>query len=417
MKRFFITLILFFIVNPPLSADSAYVVFTPRGNVESIKNDLIRMKNEKVNITLFESHIEVKVDYTFENTGSRQKVLMGFPNSKDINQAGSDFVYGINDFRAFEGNKKLKVFRTDKEGEKGKHPAALYECFEVKFNEGEIKQITNIYSQQHNRDNSDNICNGYTLTTGASWKDNIEKINIQIKSMLPSGRMKKISGYFIEDCEKCEIVKIDYDFRIIPEKYSIDKNIIKMEFNDIEPDFDIKIVIPPEVLKSVYASSELESGTGKYSVKNLVDDDPATAWVEGKKGYGINEFLRLSTNPFFANNAGAYKISKIGIINGYAKDSSTFKKNSRVKKIRIDYQNYMCCGNCCKDTPAETRSRASLAEKGSAVFILEDTMKMQYLKFEEPVYSSELTITIVDVYKGTKWDDTCISGIVLFTDD
>lgn len=410
MKKIIITVGILFISNLSLLADSGYVVFTPGGNVEPVQHDSIRMKNEQVNITLYDDQLKVRVDYWFENTGNRQKVVMGFPNSKDFDPVGK-YIYGINDFKAFDGKKELKVFRKDKEGEKGKHPSALYECFKVQFNKGETKQITNTYSQKYNSDNDDNIFTGYILRTGASWKGDIGNIKIIIKSELLPERMKKKTGYFIEECDKCEIIKVDYDFSISPKKYSINNNIIKMEFNNIEPDFDIKIFIPSKTIKSVSASSELKSKNNKYSVKNLVDGNPETPWVEGKKGYGINESIVLSTNPFYANSAGAYKISRIGIINGYAKNASIFKKNSRVKKIRIDYKNYACCGNCCKD------KSASMKENGSEVFTLKDTMEIQYLKFDEPVFTSNIKITILNVYKGSKWDDTCLSEIMLFTDD
>ncbi len=48
------------------------------------------------------------------------------------------------------------------------------------------------------------------------------------------------------------------------------------------------------------------------------------------------------------------------------------------------------------------------------VFDLEDTMEMQFLRFAQPLPVSDLTVEILDVYKGAKYDDTCLSDLQLF---
>ena len=50
-------------------------------------------------------------------------------------------------------------------------------------------------------------------------------------------------------------------------------------------------------------------------------------------------------------------------------------------------------------------------------YILKDTMDMQYLVFPEPIYMSSMKISILEVYKGSKWDDTCISELRIFTSE
>ena len=65
-----------------------------------------------------------------------------------------------------------------------------------------------------------------------------------------------------------------------------------------------------------------------------------------------------------------------------------------------------------------TYSQEYFSESGrpkSVEFILEDTMDMQYLAFPEPIYMSSMKISILEVYKGSKWDDTCISELMIFT--
>ena len=163
--------------------------------------------------------------------------------------------------------------------------------------------------------------------------------------------------------------------------------------------------LPSQTLFGLFASSELdEDKNDKYAAKNMVDGNPSTAWVEGKKGGGINEYIKFYCPPEESDMVdlySAYKIKGLGIINGYAKSENVFYKNNRVKKIRIEYKNDIFR----EENPYDMK------KQGSFEFILEDKMEMQYLEFTGPIYMSEMKITILEVYKGSKWNDTCISEL------
>lgn len=117
----------------------------------------------------------------------------------------------------------------------------------------------------------------------------------------------------------------------------------------------------------------------KYSDIKLIDD--AIPWVEGVKGYGIGEYITISTDKPF---------SSLAILNGYVdlEKLDLYKKNSRVKIFKaIDLDN---------DIVYE--------------FNLEDIVEIQ--KFFLVQETCNLKLIIVDVYKGSLWDDTCVTGIV-----
>ena len=63
------------------------------------------------------------------------------------------------------------------------------------------------------------------------------------------------------------------------------------------------------------ASSTLKGqGSKNYSIKNLIDDNPMTAWVEGVTGYGIGEWFEIK--------------GKANIIyNGYQSSPTNWKNN------------------------------------------------------------------------------------------
>lgn len=134
---------------------------------------------------------------------------------------------------------------------------------------------------------------------------------------------------------------------------------------------------------TISASSTLTSGM-VYSAENVLDGDPSTCWAEGVDGVGIGEKL-------FISNSSAFSINKITINNGYCKSEKLFNENARPKKLKLTFDN------------------------GKSVTIsLRDGYenRLQEAEFTE-VTTRNVTIEIMDVYNGSKYDDTCISEIKL----
>ncbi len=104
-------------------------------------------------------------------------------------------------------------------------------------------------------------------------------------------------------------------------------------------------------------------------------------WVEGAKGYGINETISIEFKS---------QIYGFSILNGYAdvQNMKLFKENSRVKKLKVE----------------------DLTNKLEYIMNFEDKVYFNYLELSKP--SKSLKLTILDVYKGTKYQDTCISAMV-----
>lgn len=102
-------------------------------------------------------------------------------------------------------------------------------------------------------------------------------------------------------------------------------------------------------------------------------------WAEGVSGQGIGEKL-------FLKNKG---IKKLYILPGYVsiKRPDLFNKNSRPKKIKISIKKNVC------------------------YFSLIDKPVFQVLDLNS-VIDDEIIIEILEVYPGTKYEDTCISSIL-----
>jgi len=176
---------------------------------------------------------------------------------------------------------------------------------------------------------------------------------------------------------------------------------------------------------------------GEYGAHNLFDKDGSTAWVEGVKGDGIGESVYIGM--------GDRLNEIICIVNGYQKSRSIYFKNNRPKTLRLSlFVGFMIPGevteivSVCRirqfgnekliilrDTlgPQEFRLpfnllKASEFEEQSMQLFLNDFGK-EFEKITKscsgcdtvPYVEYILLLEIVDVYKGTKWDDTCISDI------
>lgn len=135
---------------------------------------------------------------------------------------------------------------------------------------------------------------------------------------------------------------------------------------------------------------------GESAIDQLMLFNPYTLpWVEGDLGSGIGTkikitFLRsfgIRDNKFMEN-----KSDSLVIMNGFVDFNRTdlFYKNNRVKEVEI----------------RSTDPNIEFVKK----YILSDTPNFQIVVFPFSMHSIELTIT--DIYRGTKYDDTAITALL-----
>lgn len=150
-------------------------------------------------------------------------------------------------------------------------------------------------------------------------------------------------------------------------------------------------------ISSVDVSSELPAGNGKtYSGNNLTDGDYATVWVEGVSGTGEGESVTLHL-------ASPRSVFGVQICNGYTADADLYEKNGKVSKVRVDFGG----GNVLE------RSIGGYGFEGADPETLAQ-MNLNRVELEAPVVTDTVTITITEVEKGTKYDDTCISEVRVY---
>lgn len=137
---------------------------------------------------------------------------------------------------------------------------------------------------------------------------------------------------------------------------------------------------PPRFSFITASSTLAPEGEFSYQAYNLKNNDD-TCWCEGVNGIGIGEYVMFSSNTL-------QSVSGISIVNGYAKDSTVYNNNCRVKKLEFEFS----------DGTILTKS-------------ISDRSNLQNISFDKTINTKYIKMTIVEIYKGEAYDDTCISFI------
>ncbi|MBN2379393.1 hypothetical protein JXM67_06280 [candidate division WOR-3 bacterium] len=135
-------------------------------------------------------------------------------------------------------------------------------------------------------------------------------------------------------------------------------------------------------------------GENSYEPAMMIDGLARTAWVEGRDDYGEGETVtyRLGFPEGLVGLPDSLMFTGFWVMNGYCKDETTWKANSRVKTLK-------------------------LSRNGKPLWIiaLHDVMYLQDVYFPELMWAKSgdiWKVEILEVYPGTKYTDTAISELM-----
>lgn len=121
------------------------------------------------------------------------------------------------------------------------------------------------------------------------------------------------------------------------------------------------------------------SGANSYGPENLVlGGDGTAAWCEGVEGDGIGQRVSIEIDRGSA-------FGRLLIVNGYPKSARTFSRNARVRTMRVT-------------TDTGVDRMVNLSDHGD----------MQPIALGRVAAHARVELTIVEVYPGSKYRDTCI---------
>lgn len=136
-------------------------------------------------------------------------------------------------------------------------------------------------------------------------------------------------------------------------------------------------------IKKIVATSMLSSTKQvSYEAGNLIDRNPNTCWCEGIKGSGIGEGFTIT----FEKETAVHYLT---LLNGYGKSVSAYLNNGSVKKAKLAF--------------ADGTEIIADMTKGRSINLFD-------YGYNE-IKTTWITLTILEVYPGAKYDDTCISEV------
>lgn len=174
-----------------------------------------------------------------------------------------------------------------------------------------------------------------------------------------------------------------------PQNQNVENKTAEEKSEDENPWFMAQTDFAP--IENVSATSELVetqfAGDYLYPPVNIVDGNLDNTWCEAdKNGGGIGEALTIELKE-------PVSFDEIQIVNGFAyKDY--YKKNNRVKSIQL--------------------TQVAGKHFQQKEYVLEDDRPdWQSIKFDLPQTAQTIEIKITDIYKGEKYDDTCLDDVRL----
>ncbi len=141
-----------------------------------------------------------------------------------------------------------------------------------------------------------------------------------------------------------------------------------------------------------------------YPITNILDKKLATAWVEGVNGDGIGEWFSLDIHAQRKRSPSG--ITLFGIIPGYLKSDKSWEENNRIKTALLVIKTI-----ALSISDNEDDHYVILRLKLKDLKELQVFKVGRYQKYDS--IDKKVWLIVEDVYKGTKYNDTCISEIYL----
>lgn len=170
-------------------------------------------------------------------------------------------------------------------------------------------------------------------------------------------------------------------------------------------------------VKSAWCDYQLENQAGNnYHPDNMTDGDPSTAWAARLSAIDDAYDNGIIVGPVFELESPS-KISGIELLNGYCKNSSSFKNNTRATWVTIYRYHPEYDGEYGEDQMMGYIDRPDIIYEGP----VKDSMTPQYFATSPSFDNSRTTRAVGLLFKkghfakGNKWNDLCMSGIRIYS--
>lgn len=415
MKRKILALLCMAIGSLPLCANGG-IHWGENGSgthpaVITLKNysDII-LKKENLALRFVDDAVIVSCDYVLFNKHESEKQIDFAFNITEGSHASLDY-YNI----FVEGRKLDSDFNTEISFDEIFTLYKYWELSKIKLAAKKETSVSICYRVKTENDGTYYKCNFdkgnsflYNLYPALSFGNGIIEdftLTIDASDILGwNGKVTDIEGVDISfsGSERC-IAKSFKNFDLNKHKQ------LKISYN-IKNYYFAKLYEKYGRRESVTATSELREGSTLYSAYNLTDKDCKTAWVESKPDFGKNEKIKIDCNGW---------ITQLLIVNGFRKSEKTYYENNRVKKIALYIDGIKIGQMTFPDRPYRQVNMSNILDEGDLLnlngeFFKKDNERVWGWGNTGTFFPKEnIEIEILEVYPGTKYNDTCISDIYL----
>ena len=424
MKKFFLIVLIAVLLSTAVFSNGGipWDFINSQGAKITLTNDKdFHLQKENLEIRFVEDCALVICEYELANVSSKSKAI-DFAFNIPVTVGGN---LGKNDcllfYKIFDGEKELP-FVTKEEIDNGNPWELFYVVWntsKLSFAANEVKSLKVFYKVKTNTDAK--ICAAqyknnwfiYNLFPAASFGNGkIGELNLTIDKteiLMTEGKIEKISGIELEnDNSKCVQ---HYTFK----DFDLNKN------RELVIEYDIKGFYIGSYLKNssknvrymenVSATSELVEGKTTYFAKNLNDKDYTTAWVEAANDFGSGEKIHFELNQNINKDQWfGISITHLYLLNGFRKTEKTYYENNRIKKLRLwinGKDGEKSYDITLPDRPYKAINDYNIAYEAD---LLNDYIDLGRRQAFYNVTSFD--IEILEVYPGTKYNDTCISEVI-----
>lgn len=214
------------------------------------------------------------------------------------------------------------------------------------------------------------------------------------------GKYKGVKSYETSLGDEASAMEIDAIYWLTVGKSGMTTSI------DKEVDNILKTIPAKKISANaaVISSSSLPNDQyGSYEPKNILDKNLKTSWVEGKKDAGVGEWILIKTNK----SVGTLKFA-----NGYQEKESSYYANNRVKSAKVLLiTEPMIASTNISEIAEQIDDLLSNDMISWEMVDIQDKTGYQEIKLANKGACKYLVFQIADVYKGTKYNDTCIAEI------
>lgn len=152
--------------------------------------------------------------------------------------------------------------------------------------------------------------------------------------------------------------------------------------------------------------------TCQYLPERVRDDDSTSAWCEGVEGDGVGEVLFFPAGYYQDRLGGTYASSRLTGLRiwvGFGKSPALFRANGRPRELQV---------TIARKRPFAGGDSVEVQIADQRTVELQDLdgwqdVPLPEVRFDESF--SFLALEIRSVYAGTRYHDTCISGIIPVT--